>query len=97
MQNNQTDRSTLTLAALIGTIVLALTFLGAKALGAQGSAERGAFLLRTGRDTLVVERFTRTADSVVGTVAVKGQARSDYVIALGPGSAVRTLALSLVQ
>ena len=37
MQNNQTDRFTLTLAALIGTIVLALTLPGAKVLGAQGN------------------------------------------------------------
>jgi hypothetical protein len=94
MQNNQTDRSTLAIAALIGTIVLALTFLGAKVLGAQGAADRGAFLLRTGTDTLVVERFTRTADSLVGTVSVKGQSRADYVIALGPGNAVRTLSIS---
>jgi hypothetical protein len=93
MQNQFQDRSTSTLAALIGAIVLAMTFLGARALGGQ-AADRGAFVLRAGKDTLVVERFTRTADTLAGTLSMKGLPRTDYVIALGPGNAVRTLSLS---
>ena len=97
MKNEPQDRSTLTIAILLGAIIVALTFLGARVLGAQGAPERGAFLIRTATDTLVIERFTRSADSLVGSINVKGQGRTDYVAVLGPGHAVRTLSLNLFR
>lgn len=98
MQNNQTDRFTLTLAALIGTIVLALTFLGAKVLGAQGAPDRGAFIVRmNGSDTLAIERFTRTADSLQGSLSVKNASRVEYVVAFSAPNVVRTLSMSVFR
>lgn len=60
---------------------------------AQGSSDRGAFVVLSGTDTLVVDKFNRTADTIRGSVAMKGAARVDYVIALGPDNTVRTLTI----
>jgi uncharacterized protein len=60
---------------------------------AQGAPDRGAFVVLNGADTLVVDKFTRTADTIRGSVAMKGAARVDYVIALGPDNTLRTLAI----
>lgn len=60
---------------------------------AQGTPDRGAFVVLNGVDTLVVDKFNRTADTIRGSVAMKGAARVDYVIALGPDNTLRTLAI----
>ena len=98
MKNELQDRSTTALAVLLGTIVLALTFLGAVALGAQGPADRGAFIVRRGAaDTLAIERFSRGADSLEGSLSVQNAPRVDYVAVLGAGNAVRVLSLSMFR
>jgi uncharacterized protein len=94
MKSEQADRSTAILAALLGTIVLAMTILGAAVIGAQAAPERGAFILRVKGDTVVIERFTRTADSLQGSISAQGQPRIDYVATLGPGSVVRSLSVA---
>ena len=48
-------------------------------------------------DTVLVERFTRTTDSVSGSVAFKAQPRIDYAVALGAGDAVRSLLMTIVK
>lgn len=95
MKHASQDGSTNTLAALIAVIVLALTFLGSKALGGQAPAERGALYLVRGRDTIVADRFRRTGDALEGSMQVKGQPRFDYLVTLGTGDAVRTLVLGV--
>jgi alpha-beta hydrolase superfamily lysophospholipase len=94
MKSEQADRSTTILAALLGAIVLAMTILGAAVLGAQAAPDRGAFILRVKSDTVVIERFTRTADSLQGSISAQGQPRIDYVATLGPGSVVRSLSVA---
>ena len=87
------------LTPILGAILFALAFIGiglAIWIGtarAQGTTERGALVLRNGNDTVVVDRFTRTADTLRGSSSTKGQARFEYVIALGPNNAVRTMRL----
>ena len=47
--------------------------------------ETAAFLIRLGDDTVAVERFTRTADRLVGDVVLRAPARiGHYDIVLGP-------------
>jgi alpha-beta hydrolase superfamily lysophospholipase len=94
MKTEQADPSTTLLAALLGAIVVAMTILGAAVLGAQAAPERGAFIVRVKSDTFVIERFTRTADSLQGSISTKGQPRVDYVAALGPGNVVRSLSVA---
>ena len=77
------------LAVVTGILVFAIT------LRAQAPAERGAFILRVKADTIVIERFNRSADSLQGSVSAKGAPRIDYVATLGPGNTVRTLALTV--
>jgi dienelactone hydrolase len=61
-------------------------------LGAQAAsaARTAAILLIQGTDTVVVERFTRTAREVMATVAVRGQPRIDLRFELGPDHLVPT-------
>jgi uncharacterized protein len=84
----------LALAAALVAIAVALFFVFfAQPVRAQGSPERGAFVVMTGADTMIVDRFTWTADTLRGSVAMKGQARIDYVVSLGPQYTVRTMAI----
>lgn len=64
-------------------------------LFAQSVADRGALAIRSGNDTVVVDRFIRTADTLKGTVQVKGQPRIDYLALLGPNDRVRVLLLGV--
>ncbi len=64
---------------------------------AQLPVDRGAFVLRTRGDTLVIERFARIADTVTGSISSKGQPRLDYVAILGPAWSMRSLALSVFR
>lgn len=63
-----------------------LAALVAPLLGAQAPAPSGttAFLLVQGTDTLVVERVTRGERAVQASIAVRGQARIDLRLTLGP-------------
>jgi hypothetical protein len=64
-------------------------------LGAQSSPDRASLLIIRAADTLVVDRFTRSADSIIGSVNVNGQPRIDYVALLGPNESVRSLTLGV--
>jgi uncharacterized protein len=63
----------------------------------QAATERGAFVLRAHGDTVVVDRFVRTADTLRGSVALKGQPLVSYAAALGPGNVVRTLQMTVAK
>lgn len=63
---------------------------------AQDAADRGALLLRRGADTVVVDRFIRSRDTLEGSVQIKGQPRVDYRALLGPDETVRSLTLGSV-
>ena len=76
------------------TLVLVVVAL-ARHLEAQATADRGAFLMRIGADTIVIERFSRIADTLQGSVGVKGQPRQDYVAALNADQSIATLTLSV--
>ena len=78
-------------------VVAALMFLGTSGLSAQGTADRGAFLIRSGSDTVVIEHFARVGDSVQGSISITGQPRQEYVARLGPGFTISTLALRLFR
>lgn len=62
---------------------------------AQTRDERGALVIRRGTDTLVVDRFIRVADTLKGSVQVKGQPRIDYLVRLGADESVRSLVLAV--
>ena len=78
-------------AALVAIAIAMFVVFFAQPVRAQGSPDRGAFVVMNGADTLIVDRFAWTADTLRGSVAMKGQARVDYVVALGPQFAVRTM------
>ena len=61
----------------------------------QQAADRGALLLVRGADTLVVDRFIRTADTLKGSVQVRGQPRIDYLARLAPGESIRSLTIAV--
>jgi len=69
--------------------------LAAMPLLSQQAQDRGAIAIRRGADTLVVDRFIRQADTLEGSVQVKGQARIDYRALLGPNETVRSLAIAV--
>lgn len=78
----------------VGAIV-ALVLSGMSSVTAQGPAERGAFLMRSGSDTVVIEHFARVGDSMVGSISITGQPRQDYVARFGARFTISTLALTL--
>ena len=78
----------------ISTIASLLVITAAPVL-AQAAQDRGALVIRRGTDTLVVDRFIRVADTLRGSVQVKGQPRIDYLALLGPNESVRSLALAV--
>jgi cyclophilin family peptidyl-prolyl cis-trans isomerase/pimeloyl-ACP methyl ester carboxylesterase len=57
--------------------------------------DRGAIAIRRGADTLVVDRFIRSADTLQGSMQVKGQPRVDYRTLLGPDDSVISLAIAV--
>jgi uncharacterized protein len=67
----------------------------ASPLFAQEAPDRGALVIHRGTDTVVVDRFIRTADTLKGSVAIKGQARIDYLALLGPNETVRALSIAV--
>lgn len=76
------------IGALAAATVVATAF-------AQQAADRGALIIRRGADTLVVDRFVRAADTLRGSVQVRGQPRIDYLALLGPGETVRSLLMGV--
>lgn len=62
---------------------------------AQTADDRGAIAIRRGADTLVIDRFIRIADTLKGSVQVRGQPRIDYFARLGPNETVQTLTLAV--
>lgn len=64
-------------------------------LRAQQPPETGSLHILRGTDTLVTDRFVRTADSLRGAVEIKGQPRIEYLAMLGPSETVRSLTLSV--
>ncbi|HEX7547310.1 MAG TPA: alpha/beta fold hydrolase, partial [Gemmatimonadaceae bacterium] len=84
----------LVLVAVVVAIAIAIfAIFYAQPVRAQGTPDRGAFVVLVGADTGVVDRFTWTADTLRGSVAIKGQARVEYVVALGPQNTVRSLVI----
>ncbi len=82
--------------ALLAAVVMALIAFSHPA-HAQGAPDRGAFVVLNGTDTVIVDRFTRTADSLLGSVSMKNQPRVEYTAALGPDNTVRTLLVRVVK
>ena len=68
---------------------------GAGSLPAQQVPDQGVLLIRRGADTLVTDRFVRTADSLTGRVTIQGQPRIEYAAALGPRETVRSLTVAV--
>lgn len=58
------------------------------------AADRGAFIVRLGTDTIAVERYTRRGDRIEGDEAMRTPAAAlrHYVATLGPDGAVTSLA-----
>lgn len=68
---------------------------GTQLAGAQSQRESGAFVMRIDSDTVVVEHFRRSGDTLTGSINVKGQPRLDYVAALTGDLSIRSLALDV--
>ena len=73
-------------------LTLALT---TQSLAAQGGTTRGAYVMRIGADTIVIERFERSGDTLHGSISVKGQPHQDFVAVVRPDFTVSTLALNV--
>ena len=67
----------------------------ASAVPAQEAADRGALIIHRGVDTVVIDRFIRSADTLRGSVQVMGQPRIEYLAMLGPDETVRSLSLAI--
>jgi len=94
------DRRPLALAIALGlalAAIMAALLIRPSVAHAQATADRGAFVLLTGADTMVVDRFIHTADTLRGSISIKGQPRQDYVVALGPGESVKTMLLRVFK
>jgi hypothetical protein len=68
---------------------------GSLRLAAQQVPDRGALIIHRGADTVVVDRFIRDADTLKGSVSIKGQARIDYLALLGPNETIRALSMAV--
>jgi uncharacterized protein len=96
-EQQDTDRRPLImgLAAVIAVMAgLVVFLLWPKGAAAQTAADRGAFVIHNGADTVVVDRFSRNDNELRGVMAVRGQGRIEYVMTFGPDNMVRTLQLS---
>ena len=83
------------LAAVSAVMAILIVFLvWPKGAAAQTAADRGAFVIHNGADTVVVDRFSRNENELRGMTAVRGQGRIEYVMTFGPENTVRTLQLS---
>ena len=71
-------------------LLLAAALLAPAAARAQ---ERGAFVVVAGADSILVERFTRAADSVSAVGDLTGRARMTYTLHTAAGASVSALEL----
>lgn len=76
--------------AIVAFLSLSAPF-AAGDLPSQAPAERGAFVLRVGTDTVVVERFAWSGDTIQGSLSVQRQPRIDYLAILDAKGLVRSL------
>lgn len=96
MTQQQPNKTDLLDTVVIVAMLLAMGLIGATALFAQGAqpvTDRGAFVVRRGTDTLVVERFALDRNELSGSLDVKGQPHTEYSVALGAGWATRSMQL----
>lgn len=82
------------IAAALAAIGLGIALYASKA-HAQGAGERGVLYIRSGSDTIVTDRFTRTDDTLRGRSQVKGQPPIAYTAVLGAGNTIKTLAYDI--
>src|SRR2546428_4850599 len=75
--------------------ILSTLPIAALAVPAVLSAQTGQFLVRLGRDTLAIERYTRTADRLEGEQVVRSPRTVHrlYTTTFGPGGAVERFEL----
>lgn len=83
-------------AARIALAALVLAPSASAPAHAQGKAERGAFVVRLGNDTIAIERFTRTATRLEGDIVARTPRSSlvHYTAALGPTGSVTRFQLA---
>ena len=83
----------------IATGCVVLVLCAAASAGAQNGVERGGFVTRLGNDTIAVERFVRTRDSIAGQVVVRTPMtrRYSYVARLGPDGNVTTYSATVLE
>src|SRR5215471_3241151 len=78
-------------------LAFSLVFLAFTAgASAQEAADRGALIIHRGTDTVVTDRFIRSADTLKGLVQIKGQPSIEYRALLGPDETVRSLLVGIV-
>lgn len=86
------------IAAIVAIFVIVALLVGwsrpAAAQGASAASEdRGAFAMLRGADTIVVERFIRTATALQGSLDIKGAPHVEYFASLGAGNLVQSFTL----
>jgi uncharacterized protein len=64
-------------------------------VSAQQPSPGGAFVIAQRGDTLVIDRFHQSGDTMQGSISVKGQPRQDYVAVLSPDLTVRQLTINV--
>jgi hypothetical protein len=71
----------------------------AASAGAQSGVERGGFVTRLGTDTIAVERFVRTRDSIAGEMIARSPVtrRWAYVARLGPDGNVTHYSATVLE
>ncbi len=84
------------IAAALAAVGMGL-FAYASTAHAQTPADRGAFVVLNGNDTVIVDRFVRSADTLRGSVSMKNQPRVEYTAGLGPDNTVRTLLVRVMK
>src|SRR3954447_10636721 len=78
----------------------AILLLSAVSLPAQdAAADSGAFVVRRARDTVAIERFTRTATKLEGTLTLRNTARTSerYSAVLAPDATVPLIEVTVQE
>ena len=84
------------LSKILTAVLIALLLTVASPFQGQAQqVESGAFLSLIKGDTVVIDRFRRTATKLEGSVAAKGQPRFDYSVDLGPANTVPSMTLNV--
>ena len=99
MDASRDERQTFryTIAAIVAALIgLALVLgLSPRRARAQGAVESGAFLIRSQKDTIVIERFRRSATALTGSITAQGAPRIEYVATLGANNSVTVLTIDV--